>query len=97
MMDKYEIMFIVKNTIEDEIVKKTADSLKELITNDKGNIIDFKEIGKRKLAYPIKKEVTGTYFVMTVEANHDTIKEFNRKVSINENVLRHLIIKKEGK
>ncbi|MDD5865731.1 MAG: 30S ribosomal protein S6 [bacterium] len=97
MMDKYEIMFIVKNTIEDEIVKKTADSLKELITNDKGNIIDFKEIGKRKLAYPIKKEVTGTYYVMTVEANHDTIKEFNRKVSINENVLRHLIIKKEGK
>ena len=97
MMDKYEIMFIVKNTIEDEIVKKTADSLKELITNDKGNIIDFKEMGKRKLAYPIKKEVTGTYYVMTVEANHDTIKEFNRKVSINENVLRHLIIKKEGK
>ena len=96
-MDRYEIMFIVKNTIEDEIVKKTADSLKELITNDKGNIIDFKEIGKRKLAYPIKKEVTGTYYVMTVEANHDTIKEFSRKVSINENVLRHLVIKKEGK
>ena len=97
MMDKYEIMFIVKNTIEEEKVKKIADSLKDLITNDKGNIIDFKEIGKRKLAYPIKKEVTGTYYVMTVEANHDTIKEFNRKVSINENVLRHLIIKKEGK
>ena len=97
MMDKYEIMFIVKNTIEEEKVKKIADSLKDLITNDKGNIIDFKEIGKRKLAYPIKKEVTGTYYVMTVEANHDTIKEFSRKVSINENVLRHLVIKKEGK
>ena len=96
-MDRYEIMFIVKNTIEEEKVKKIADSLKDLITNDKGNIIDFKEIGKRKLAYPIKKEVTGTYYVMTVEANHDTIKEFSRKVSINENVLRHLVIKKEGK
>lgn len=96
-MDRYEIMFIVKNTIEEEKVKKIADSLKDLITNDKGNIIDFKEMGKRKLAYPIKKEVTGTYYVMTVEANHDTIKEFSRKVSINENVLRHLVIKKEGK
>lgn len=96
-MDRYEIMFIVKNTIEEEKVKKIADSLKDLITNDKGNIIDFKEMGKRKLAYPIKKEVTGTYYVMTVEANHDTIKEFGRKVSINENVLRHLVIKKEGK
>lgn len=96
-MDRYEIMFIIKNTIEEEKVKKIADSLKDLITNDKGNIIDFKEMGKRKLAYPIKKEVTGTYYVMTVEANHDTIKEFSRKVSINENVLRHLVIKKEGK
>ena len=51
-MDRYEIMFIVKNTIEEEKVKKIADSLKDLITNDKGNIIDFKEMGKRiKVSY----------------------------------------------
>lgn len=95
-MDKYEIMFIIKNTIEDEKVKTVADSLKDLITKQKGNIIEFKEMGKRKLAYPIKKELTGTYFVMNVEASHDAISEFDRKVSINENVLRHLIIRKEG-
>jgi small subunit ribosomal protein S6 len=95
-MDRYEIMFIVKNTIEDEAVKAVADSLQGIITTDKGKIIEFKEMGKRKLAYPINKELTGTYFVMTVEAKHSTIKEFDRKVLINENVLRHLIIKKEG-
>lgn len=95
-MDRYEIMFIVRNTIEDEAVKKEADALQSLITSDKGKIIEFKEMGKRKLAYPIKKELTGTYYVMVVEANHETIKEFDRKVLINENVLRHLIIKKEG-
>ncbi len=93
-MDKYEIMFIIKNTIEDEKVAKEAENLQNLITNDKGKIIEFKEMGKRKLAYPIKKELTGTYYVMTVEASHDTIKEFDRKVLINENILRHLIIKK---
>lgn len=92
-MDKYEIMFIVKNTIDDEANKNVAETLKALITNDKGNIIEFKEMGKRKLAYPINKELTGTYYVMTVEAAHDTIKEFDRKVRLNENVLRHLIIK----
>ncbi len=95
-MDNYEIMFIVKNTIDDDTNKKVAESLKELITNDEGKIIDFKEMGKRKLAYPIKKELTGTYYVMLVAAKHETIKEFDRKVLINENVLRHLIIKKEG-
>ena len=67
-MDRYEIMFIVKNTIEDEAVKAVADSLQGIITTDKGKIIEFKEMGKRKLAYPINKELTGTYFVMTVEA-----------------------------
>ena len=95
-MERYEIMFIVKNTIEDEAIKKVVDSLQALITGDKGKIIEFKEMGKRKLAYPIKKELTGTYSVMDVEAKHETIKEFDRKVLINENVLRHLIIKKEG-
>lgn len=95
-MEKYEVMFIVKNTIEDDAVKSVADSLQGIITKGKGKVIEFKEMGKRKLAYPIKKELTGTYFVMSVEANHDTIKEFERKVLINENVLRHLVIKKEG-
>jgi small subunit ribosomal protein S6 len=96
MMEKYEVMFIVKNTIEDDAIKAVADSLQGIITKGKGKVIEFKEMGKRKLAYPIKKELTGTYFVMTVEANHETIKEFERKVLINENVLRHLVIKKEG-
>lgn len=95
-MEKYEVMFIVKNTIEDDAVKAVADSLQGIITKGKGKVIEFKEMGKRKLAYPIKKELTGTYFVMTVESSHETIKEFERKVLINENVLRHLIIKKEG-
>lgn len=95
-MGTYEIMYIIKNTIEDAEVKKVSDSLQKIITDDKGKIIEFKEMGKRKLAYPIKKELTGTYYVMTVNASHDTIREFDRKVLINENVLRHLIIKKEG-
>ena len=53
-------------------------------------------MGRKKLAYPIKKEVSGYYFVMNVEATHETLAEFDRKVTINENVLRHLIIKVEG-
>ena len=95
-MSNYEIMFIVKNTIDDDANKKVSEELKNLITNDKGKIIEFKEMGKRKLAYPINKELTGTYYVMTVSAKTETIEEFDRKVSINENVLRHLILSKEG-
>ena len=95
-MTKYEIMFIVKATMEEPEIKKTAEDLQKLINNKKSKVIEFKEMGRKKLAYPIKDELSGYYYVMTVEADHDTIKEFDRKVSINEKVLRHLIIKIEG-
>lgn len=96
MMTKYEIMFIVKAALEEENIKKVSDEVQKLINKKPSKVIEFKEMGRKKLAYPIKKEVSGYYFVMTVDADHDTIKEFDRKVSINENVLRHLIIKVEG-
>ena len=95
-MTKYEIMFIVKATMEEDAIKKTSEEVQKLINIKPSKVIEFKEMGRKKLAYPINKEVSGYYFVMTVEATHDTIKEFDRKVSINENVLRHLIIKLEG-
>ena len=95
-MTKYEIMFIVKSTMEEDAIKKTSEHVQKLINIKPSKVIELKEMGRKNLAYPIKKEVSGYYFVMTVEATHDTIKEFDRKVSINENILRHLIIKLEG-
>lgn len=95
-MTKYEIMFIVKATLEEDKIKKVADELQKLINNKPSKVIEFKEMGRKKLAYAIKKEVSGYYYVMTVEATHETIKEFDRKVLINENILRHLIIKVES-
>ncbi len=92
-MNKYEIMFIVKATIESEQVSKTAETFKKLVTDMKSKVLDFKELGQKKFAYPIKKEINGYYFVMQVEASHEAIKEFDRKALLDENILRHLIIK----
>ena len=95
-MTKYEIMFIVKATMEEEQIKSICDELQKLINKKPSKVIEFKEMGRKKLAYPINKEINGYYYVMTVEADNKTIKEFDRKVLINENILRHLIIKIEG-
>lgn len=95
-MTKYEIMFIVKATMEEDKIKKVSEDLQKLLNTKTSKVIEFKEMGRKKLAYPIKKEISGYYYVMTVEADKDSIHEFDRKVSINENVLRHLIIKVEG-
>ncbi|MFI3260758.1 MAG: 30S ribosomal protein S6 [bacterium] len=95
-MTKYEIMFITKTTMEDDALKKVAEDTKNLISGDNSKVIEFKELGKKKLAYPIKKEVSGAYYLMIVEATNDVIKEFDRKCLINENLLRHLVLKVEG-
>ena len=92
-MDKYEIMFIVKTTLEEKAVKETVESLNKVITDMKGKITSSKDMGHRELAYPINKEVSGFYYVITVEASHDAIKEFDRKARLNENIIRHQIIK----
>ena len=92
-MNKYEIMFIVKATQESADIAKTADAMKAIITDNKSKVAEFKELGEKKLAYPIKKELNGYYYVMQVEATHDAIAEFNRKAQLDERVLRHLVIK----
>lgn len=92
-MDKYEIMFIVKTTLEESVVKSTVANLTSIITDMNGKIEGSKEMGQRELAYPIKKEVSGFYYVLTVEASHDAVAEFDRKARLNENVIRHQILK----
>ena len=92
-MTNYEIMFIVKTTMESDKIKGTIEAMKKIITDGKGKIVETKEMGERKLAYPIKKELTGYYYVLKVEASKEAIAEFDRKALIDENILRHLIIK----
>ncbi len=92
-MNKYEMMFIVKATMESDQVKKTAESIKNIVTDLKGNVVEFKELGEKKLAYPINKEINGYYYVMTIEATKELEAELNRKTNLDENVLRHLIVK----
>ena len=92
-MDKYAIMFIAKTTLEESVVKSTVESLTSIITDMKGKVENSKDMGQRELAYPIKKEISGFYYVLTVEASHEAIAEFDRKARLNENILRHQIIK----
>ena len=91
-MNKYEIMFILKSN-EEEAIKGQVSGLKAIITDMKGEIVNEKEMGNRKLAYPINKELNGYYYVINVNANNEAIAEFDRKARINENVIRHLIIR----
>ena len=83
-MNKYEMMFIVK---------ATAENIKKVAEDTGAKVVDYKELGEKKLAYPIKKELNGYYFVMQLEASKEAESEIDRKTALDENVLRHLIVK----
>ena len=96
MMTKYEIMFIVKSTLDETALSNITKEVQSLINDGNSKVIEFKDMGRKKLAYPINKEISGFYYLMNVEASNEVIQEFDRKVRINENILRHLILKKES-
>lgn len=92
-MNKYEIMFIVKTTIDEATINSVAENLTSVITSMKGEITESKDLGQKKLAYPIKKEITGHYYVVNFNANNEIVAELDRKARIDENIIRHMIIR----
>lgn len=96
-MKKYEIMFIVKPDLEEGAIKTVFDSMKTMLEEQKANIIESKEMGQKELTYEVKKYKTGYYFYFLIEAEDaKAVKEFDRVALINENIIRHLVVKVEG-
>ena len=96
-MNKYEIMFIVRPDMEEAEIKKTAETMKKVLTDKKAKVIEEKAMGQRELAYEINKFNTGYYYLFVVEAEADAEQEFSRVARINESILRHLIVKVDEK
>ena len=93
-MRKYEIMFIVKPDVEEAAMKKTVEDMKSVLESNNAKVVDLKEMGQKELAYEMNKYKTGYYFLFTIETEDDkATKEFDRLALINENILRHLIVR----
>ena len=92
-MNKYEVMFIVNTGMEAAAATKIAEDYSKLVKNDKGSVEVFKDLGQRKLAYEINKQITGFYYYFDCTAKVDTIKELDRRLRLDENIIRHMIIR----
>ena len=95
-MNKYEIMFIVRPDIDEETRKKTVSELEKVLATKNTTITLSKELGQMDFAYEIKKFKSGYYYLYNIESSEsDATKEFDRVARINENIVRHLILKME--
>ena len=92
-MTKYEIMYILNSTLDEETRKSTIESLNKILTDNGATVTDVNEWGNRELAYEIKKQTRGYYVVTTLTSDNATaVNEFDRLSKINNNVLRHMIV-----
>ena len=90
-MGKYEIMYILSADLNDEARKNEIEKLHGILTAQKVQVKDVKEMGLRDFAYPMKKLTKGYYVVIKVSAEPEGLKEFNRLAKLDSNVIRFLI------
>ena len=94
-MNKYESVIIINPSLDVQGTKEVITKFTDLITNNDGKVENVDEMGKRKLAYDIKKHSEGYYVVYTFEANPEFIKELERIYRITDNILKFITIRKE--
>ena len=92
-MRNYELMFVVKPTLEEEATKNVVENIKKILVEQNAKIISEKNMGRRELAYEVKGFRNGSYFLITVEAKPDAVKEFDRIANINEDIIRHISVR----
>ena len=94
-MALYEHVYLARQDITTQQVESITKSIEDIVKKDGGSIDKVEYWGLRQLAYKIKKNRKAHYTLMNINASSDTLKELDRQISLNENVLRHLTVKVE--
>jgi small subunit ribosomal protein S6 len=90
-MRDYELLFVLDPDLDEEKKAALIETVKSVIANG-GEAGEADIWGDRRLAYAINKKNTGYYVVLPFKAEADLPKELDRRLRINENVMRHIIV-----
>lgn len=93
MQRSYEIMFIVRPDILDEDLDKLIAGLEGNITQGGGTVKAVEKLGRRKLAYTVKKFNDGNYVLLTVHADGSLVGEIERRLRVSEPVIKFISVR----
>ena len=97
MQTEYELMMVLAPTASEEAVNGVLERVTKYI-NDNGGTVSSQEPwgnGRRKLAYPINRHLEGNFVITRMNMPSEAVAELEAQLKINEQVLRHLLIKWE--
>jgi len=89
----YELMFIVRPDMTDEDLDKLISTLQSAVTSAGGSIKTVEKMGKRRLAYTVRKFHEGVYILLTVEGGGAVMHELERRLRVTEPVIKFLTVR----
>ena len=93
MTRRYETVYIFDSALDEPAINEKLTRFHALLTKDgKGTIGTVSHWGKRTMTFKIKKKDTGYYVVAQFEATGDVLPEYERAVTLDESVLRYLVV-----
>ena len=95
MINQYETVFILTPVLSDEQLKEAVDRYKELLKENKCEVVHEETWGLKKLAYPIRKKSTGFYHLFEFRADGTFIDKLELTFRRDERILRFLTVKLE--
>src|SRR5246500_839250 len=89
----YELMFIVRPDMTDEDLDKLISTLQSVVPTAGGSVQRVDKMGKRRLAYTVRRFHEGIYILLTVEGGGALIHELERRLRVTEPVIKFLTVR----
>ncbi len=89
----YELMFIVRPDMTDEDLDKLVSTLQSVVPASGGTVQRVDKMGKRRLAYTVRRFHEGIYILMVVEGGGAVVHELERRLRVSEPVIKFLTVR----
>lgn len=95
---KYEIMYIIRPNIDEEAKTALIERFDTILKDNGAEVIESKDWEKRRLAYEMNGYREGIYHIVKVTSPSSAaaVNEFDRLAKINDDIIRHMIVKEEA-
>ncbi|MBI4435658.1 30S ribosomal protein S6 [Candidatus Uhrbacteria bacterium] len=93
-MKGYELLYIVGTQFTDQEIADIQGKINTLLEEAGAKVLKSENLGKLKLAYPIKKIRHGSYILTYFDAEPSTVKDLNRRLALREEMLRHTLLER---
>lgn len=92
-MRQYETMVLLSPNLTDEAVEEKISAFEKQVADGGGEVLNVDRWGKKRLAYPIKRQRHGFYYVITYRAESATVQEIERGMRLSEDTFRYMTVR----